>query len=529
MKGSFVRPDRYGQPGSHMEEPSGSVPANPRLETPTVGGLLAKIGIYGLGSVLSQALSYVGFLIYAGLLSTQDFGIVAVALVVSSLVTTVGHMSLPGAINVAFYQLTAEERRRYCGTVALAVLFWSLFVAGLATSVGLWVTPRLFQQVPFSPYLVLAIWSGFFVVFSSLPLNLSLVQFKAKTYAAFLLVQGVLQLGITVGLLLAFEGNAYYYLLGTLLSQAVMAGLFVTYTIRHADLSFSVPMLADALKLALPLAPHQAFLRATGMVDRVVLERFVPLSELGLYAFGSRVASVVSGFSGFFSQGLGPLIYQRGKDEAFRAQIARMATYLSLGALSVSLAVALLAPDLIELVGLRRYRGAESSMQLLSLGLALHAFYLIPNSYLFMNRKSYWIPVISGVGAGAAVLANLVLVPRYGIQGAAFAAIAMYGTMAVAGQVLMLSQAEVPLRYEPRLWRGVVVVAVAGAVARLFTAQLDPGVLRLVIRAAVILSLCAGGLVALRFFDDAEKRAASAALRRLLRLRPAGRWLGSTK
>ncbi len=491
----------------------------PQLAAPSLKAILRHITFYGLGSFLTQGLTYVAFLTYAALLPVAEFGVLAVALMVSGIITTVSLLALPAAVNVAIYQLPEEESRRYCGTIVLSVLFWSLAVAAGTTLLGPWLTPHLFHQVTFFPSLLLAVWSGFCATFASFPLTLMQARYQARTYVAFLLAQGLLQLGIIFLMLVAFNATATSYLTGLVVSQAIMAILYLSRTLRFIRVAFSPSMLRDALKLALPLMPHQVAQRIMGLVDRMVLERFASLADLGLYAFGARVSTLVSGFSGVFQQGMAPLVYQRGMEETFRPRISRLGTYFLMGVVIAALAVALLIPDFVGLLGLKKYRGSETVILLGSLALVFHALYLIPNAYLFINRKSHWIPAMSGAGAGMAVLANLLLVPRYGIEGAAVAMIAMYVTMASVGHLLMGIQVPLPFRFEPRLWRGVAVIVLVGFGVWASTLSLDSGLARLAIRAGGLSILWVGGLVAVRFFDDAEWRLVRDTARQFLSLR----------
>jgi O-antigen/teichoic acid export membrane protein len=71
-----------------------------QVVTPSVGGILRKIGVYGVGSMFSQGVAYVALLVYASLLPVDEFGVLAIALVVFSVTTTLCHLNLPGTRSI---------------------------------------------------------------------------------------------------------------------------------------------------------------------------------------------------------------------------------------------------------------------------------------------------------------------------------------------------------------------------------------------------------------------------------------------
>ena len=90
--------------------------------------------------------------------------------------------------------------------------------------------------------------------------------------------------------------------------------------------------------------------------------------------------------------------------------------------------------------------------------------YLVGSVGLIITKRTRQYPVATGIAAAASVIANALLIPRYGVLGAAWANAIAYATL--AGVTVGMSWRVYPITYE---WRRLAIVFVSGAVA-FFTA-----------------------------------------------------------
>jgi O-antigen/teichoic acid export membrane protein len=105
----------------------------------------------------------------------------------------------------------------------------------------------------------------------------------------------------------------------------------------------------------------------------------------------------------------------------------------------------------------------------IALGVFFQGVYLLTWIGLNITKQTAYYPVASLSAAAASVAGNLVLVPRHGVIGAAWANALAYAVLAGVG--MALSQRFYPIRYE---WARLVRVAVAGGGAFLASVMLVP-------------------------------------------------------
>jgi O-antigen/teichoic acid export membrane protein len=127
----------------------------------------------------------------------------------------------------------------------------------------------------------------------------------------------------------------------------------------------------------------------------------------------------------------------------------RRLSFFSLAAVGgVCLGVGLSGPLLIDLAATDDYTGAARTAAILALGAFLNAFYLVASGVIFASRKAVrWIAVVTVPSMLLNILLNLLWVPDWGIEGAAFATLVSSGVMALSAGLLARHTRKVPFKY----------------------------------------------------------------------------------
>jgi O-antigen/teichoic acid export membrane protein len=205
-----------------------------------------------------------------------------------------------------------------------------------------------------------------------------------------------------------------------------------------------------------------------------------------------------------FEPAWGPFVYAQAKLEGGALTLARIATYAYAGFAAAALAVAALGPDLLRLMTPNNpaFRAAAPIIPVVALAYLLHGVFLLTSVGIGIARQARYYPMVTAAAAVANVGANLVLIPRFGAMGAAWATVLAYAVMAGLGHVF--SRRAFPIPFEgARLLRVTAAAGVAFALAALVPGE---GTAAASWRAAALLSfpLAVVGLGALR--SDEKQR-----------------------
>ena len=164
-------------------------------------------------------------------------------------------------------------------------------------------------------------------------------------------------------------------------------------------------------------------------IDYVVIRSFLPFAELGRYAIAYQIAGLLQQILIVISAFLLPkfsALLARGREAELREVVERLTPYLLLAFNTAAAVGIILAPAVVPLVFGADFAGAVAPLGVLLLTAGLAAVFSVLNP-LLVAHGVLW-PVTRGVILAVTlnVLFDLVLIPRYGLLGAALATLIAY-------------------------------------------------------------------------------------------------------
>jgi O-antigen/teichoic acid export membrane protein len=179
-------------------------------------------------------------------------------------------------------------------------------------------------------------------------------------------------------------------------------------------------------------------------IDRFLINVFLGAGAVGIYAVAAGLAERLWVLPG----AVGASLFSRtGGDSSDDARVTGRACRTALWTMSgACAAVALLAPAAVPMVFGPRFAGAADALLLLLPGVLLLTAGKVLAPYV-CNRGRPLLATYISVGALVlTVLLNLLLVPRFGIEGAAVASSISYGANGLAFAIVFLRMSALPLR-----------------------------------------------------------------------------------
>ena len=416
--------------------------------------------VYAIGTFGVRAIGILLLPFYTRYLTPADYGVIGVASAVISIFLVLATLSLHASVTYLFFQAKGElERRRSIGAVWVGLALSAVSLTIASDWLGDRFGSAFFREVPFEPYLRLAIWIALLTSFSLIPLNLLQAMERPRSYVALILVGTVVTTGLMIWQVVFREAGAQGYLRGMLLGGLFMLIPYLVVTLRNVRPNLDLQPLKFALVYGLPLIPHGLAAWLLELSDRVILERFVSLTDLGVYSLGYLLSSVIHLLGAAINNAWVPYMFRRLADEgdSAKSDLAVFTTYYFVLISWSALGLALLSKVALVLLATKAYFGAASIMPWVIAGMVMHAMYVIPVGFLFREKRTVPIAVASVSASLLNLGANLVLIPRYGIAAAAFATFLSYFVLLF---LVWLSARRVsPIPYEyPRL---AIVAAVA--------------------------------------------------------------------
>lgn len=374
-------------------------------------------------------------------LGAADRGVLSVVGSVSSLFT----VGLTPNLAASYYRTFPEKRhslQEYAGTsvavgaaaggtiIALFLFSYPFFRYGLYRNTGFAYLLLSFLAVP-----LLLVRNYLQVIFQGLG--------RMEEYNGIVRNEAVAGFCFTVALLVAGRFTVTTALLASIALGLFSLGNTVWWLLRYVPRPWRVSgrLLAASLRDALAVHPAGLATFLFLKIDILILNYFLPSAAVGRYFVAVTIAEVLF----LIPYGTQAVLYSRvAREESPEAAAAvavragRHAFYITLAGAA---AFALLGKWLVALVGGREYMPATLPLLVLLPGMVLQCL-TMTLSPLWARKGLYGtMSIVAGTVAATNIALNLLLIPLWGISGAAAATTASYGLNAAIWLVLLARHA----------------------------------------------------------------------------------------
>jgi O-antigen/teichoic acid export membrane protein len=415
---------------------------------------LRRIGknsvFYLLAQVLSTAVSFLLIPIYTRVLTPRDYGVIALVDSASGILGILFQLGLVGAVGRIYFDHRHDRKEldSYVGTVVRFLMPWSLAAALFVGLFGRPLLQPLLGDVPFRPYVWLALGIAVGEVFLALCQTLNNVREQAARFmslavAAFL-CNVILILTFVVGLRQGALGNA----VARFFASMFLLGVSLWLMRDHLGGRFDRSKLEVSLKFGLPLVPHSLSGWIIGSVDRLFLNHYAGLGELGVYALGFKVGNLMNLVTVAINYAWAPFFLQTAQDQGENAKplFARLTTYYVAVLFFLGLLLSLPARELLAVVAPAAYGEAHRVVPIVAFGWVFSGLYYLVVNQIFLMKQTKFLPVATFSAGLVQILLNAVLTPRFGMIGSAWAM--FLAQLCSFSFTWILSQHVYPMRFE---------------------------------------------------------------------------------
>lgn len=460
--------------------------------------------MYGAGEAAIQVVNLLLLPLYVLYLSQADYGIIALLASVEAPVKLFFRWGLDGAFMRYWYDCEDDAaRQRLASTLFFFLLAVNGALLGLALIAAPMISGRLFGQPGYTLALQLVLLNTFAMGFTFIPFHILRIQNKPAHYSALSLgrsiATAVLRLLFVVGFGYGVMGIVVTDLLVTIAVTIATLRWFIPL-IRHA---FRVELLRTLLAFGLPRVPHGLALQVMAVADRLLLQKFRGLAEVGIYSMGVSFGLVPKIALAAFEVAWAPFYYATSREPDARKIFSSVTTYGIAALAAITAGLSAVGRDLLDLMTHGRFVDAAPVVTWIAVGVFFYGIYLLTSIGLNITSNTRYYPVSTLIGAGVNVGLNLVLIPPYGLLGAAWANAAAYAIQCALA--FRYSQRFYPIDYERGRIARAVLAAVLGYGAAAAIPALPPlaGVL---VRGSVVVAVMGAFLGLTSFFRPDELR-----------------------
>lgn len=394
--------------------------------------LIRNTAIYALGDIIPKALSLLVFPVLTTYLSPSDYGIVNYVNTIVFLFSTIGLLCLNTYYLVYYFKVGGEqEQRKLLGTLSLFVIGLNVLLSLLFFGLGALVPGLFSSKIDFFPYIALGIGINFFNILSILPSALFRVQERPLPLTILNVVKGALTMGLTVLLVVGYQFSALGVLWSAFIVSALFGLIFAGITWHHISWGIDWGRIKQALQFSLPLLPGSLAYYFLSMSDRLFIERYLDLTQLGIYSTASTLAMILNIITYGAYKAFEPHFFKIYGTEGFKARFVAVQHIYLLVVLVGAMGLSMFGREFFALFASAGYQGVYYYVPLIEIGVVFSSMSMLYGTIVVAREKTKLNSMVTIIGGSVSVVINLVLLPHIGIVASCIASSVAFGSMMV--------------------------------------------------------------------------------------------------
>ena len=404
---------------------------------------LAKdTAVFAAGNLLTKLIYILMVPLYTSALSTAQY---ARAEMLNTLIDIVYPIATMYVVE-AMYRFTIDDDADLQQTygITMRITLWSI----LFVTVGSAVLYAVFQN----PETLL--FGALYISFSIYKAVLQFARALGRNvpFAIAGVINALMLTGMNVLLLLVLKGGVASYICSIIVAN-VTASVYIFFATgqrKYISLRFrpDKALRRVMLRYSIPCVPNMLGWWVVNVSDRYMLQYMVSDAVCGVYTAASKLPAVLSTFSTIFQQAWQYSAVKESKSEDSETFYSEIFTALSTFLLCLSSVVTLCTDVLCRIVLQKEFYEGRFILPILLAAAVYSCYAAYFGTFYGVIKNNVMVMVSTILAAVVNVVLNLLLIPRMGALGAAYATLISYAVMAL----IRIVDTRKYVRHHVRLW-----------------------------------------------------------------------------
>ena len=427
--------------------------------------------IYGVGSGLSQAISFFMLPLYTSILTPAEYGIVDIILTLNLILFIIAKLGIDSGVALIFQQKDIWHQKRMITSNLFFQIAWAVIFAGLSIfsvyliNIYLLHNDQLFVLVALS-FLLLPVQG--IVNYAQ---NIHKWKGESHRYALFSVGLTGCIVSLNVILLLFAHLKAEGIILSMLLANGLFAVIGLWSISRYLVKSFEWNDIRSCLILGAPFALSSLLIFLMPNINRFFLVEYTGLAQTGIFASALKLCIIISFATSAFDLAYSPYALSIQNTSDAKRVYAFIGRIFPLIMNIFILLLVMAAPYVIQiLLGRPEYSEVNQFIGILLLATWFETIRVPCYIGLMISRQTKYIVIVSLLSLFSYVALNILLIPSFGIIGAAWSEVGIELVMTVSLFYFTQKNYYVPYKIKPFFFLGFSYLVL------LFLLQMLPGI-----------------------------------------------------
>lgn len=395
----------------------------------TSNNVLKNTSIYAIGDIIPKIVNFIFFPILTKYLTPADYGIINYVNSLNAFVLIISVLCLNTYYMVYYNKVQNEtERKKMLGSLSIFIITLNVFVTAVLLLIGRPLFDKISDNIPFYPYIVIGLFINLFNSLGVLPIATLRMEEDVKTFTILSVAKAAF---VTIGTFLAvayIASNAISALITQMIVILIFSILFLFVTSKHTKYVFDIKYIKEGLMFSLPLVPGSLAYYAVTMSDRIFINKYLSLFDLGIYSTASTLALILVTISSCAYKAFEPYVFKLPDNQTKDQAIIKLFKNYFLAVVLAALGISLLSKEFLLFFADSKYLVAYKYVPLLLIGTIFTSLSLLFSTVVISNGLTKINSIISILGGVVSVILNIILL-RYGVIYACLTSMISLGVM----------------------------------------------------------------------------------------------------
>ncbi len=413
---------------------------------------------YMAAALLPAAVNLFMLPVYSRYLSPSDYGIVALVLSLQSFLPIFLSLKIESSLSRFYFEYKDEQLKVFVTTLFAVLTVVSLVTFAVILFSLNHIVKIVFPQTEHSYYVLfyLGALTAFFTVFKTAALYLIRVQQKARLAMSVSFAIFIIGLAVSIVEVIILKRGGQGVVEATLITAGAAFFIYLFFIKEFFIWKLDIKMLREPILFSLPIIPHAL----SGIIfmysDRIILEKYVVLSAIGLYMFSDKIASVFKMIVNEFNNAFLPYYNQQAKKSVkiARSESDKMSHIFVYAIVLMVVILGLFSVEIMSLFFDDRYFPVWKMMPLLASAYVFRSLYCFSSSALFFEKKTGMVALITISSGIANIVFNIVMIPKLGAMAAVMSTILSFIMTYVLAELLTARMYKI----KPNFGRNIIII-----------------------------------------------------------------------
>ncbi|WP_282015731.1 oligosaccharide flippase family protein [Marinifilum flexuosum] len=426
--------------------------------------LAGETAIYGVSSIVGRFLNWLLFPVYTYIFAPDEYGIVANLMSYVALFLVL----LTYGMETGYFRFANKEGKA-------EITFTTGFLSLSASTLVFWLLIFVFLN-PLADYLKISEHKEYILLLAAtlgldaitaLPFAKLRLQNRAFRYAGLKLINIFVNVGINLFFLVLCPwihekfpnipiesiwnpniGVGYIFIAYCVAS--VINFLLLLPDLKSVKFKMDSSLLKEILSYSWPILIVSVCGQINLNLDKMLMPKLIPESmdpmyQTGIYGANYKLAVIMTLFIQAFRYAFEPFFFAQSKQENSKQVYADVLKYFTLFCLLIFLGV-MFYIDIVKLLIKSNYHEGLSIVPYVLLGNLFFGVFFSLSLWYKLSDKTKYGAIMAIIGSVITIVLNIILVPKIGYQGAAYAVFLCFGIMMVVSY--LLGQKHYPVPYD---------------------------------------------------------------------------------